>query len=169
MSQTEHITIQGIPFRVPMRYQPGHQLSENEASALNQTLHENLRNIWAPRVKRATEAGESQEALQEQFDAYAAEYQFGRRQRRTNGPSDEAPVRNLAMSMARDIVRRAVREKGLDWSTSKVSEAARQLLERQGPDGTLMQTARARVEAEQAAGQSVQEDVDTILFQDQAA
>jgi hypothetical protein len=167
MSQTEQITIQGHPFRVPMRYQPGHQLSENEANALNQTLHENLRNIWSPRVKRALGEGTSPEQLQEEFDRYAAEYQFGRRQRRAGGDSasSETKVMSVALSLARDIVRRAVRDKGLDWSTTRVSEAAKQLLDRQGPDGALVQSARARVEAEQTAGQSVQEDVDSIVYQ----
>ena len=172
MSRHEQITIQGNPFRVPMRYHEGHTLSQNEADALNQTLHENLRNIWSPKVKKALETGEENlEALQAEFDRYAAEYQFGVRRRPRGAQGATEPVEGIALNMARDLVRKAVKSKGLDWSTSKITEAARQLLERQGPEGPLMQAARQRAEAERMAGQTVMEDIEGLLYQqqDQAA
>ena len=161
MSDHEQITIQETPFRVPMRYQAGHQLNDREAMALNQALHENLRNIWAPKVKKGLENGETPETLQAQFDEYAQSYEFGRRRTRRSGGPDPVPA--IALTMAKDIVRRAVKEKGLDWPTAKVSEAAQQLLDRQGPDGPLVQAARQRAEAERAAGESVMAEVGAVL------
>ena len=47
----EQIIIQGVTFNVPTPYAEGHVLATNEASALNQLLHENLRNNFASKVK----------------------------------------------------------------------------------------------------------------------
>lgn len=163
MSEHEQITIQQTPFRVPMRYAAGHTLNDNEAAALNQTLHENLRNIWAPKVKAGLANGETPETLQAKFDAYAAEYQFGRRRGPRGTPTSPDPVPAIALAMAKDIVRKAVKEKNLGWPTSKISEAAKQFLDRQGPDGALMQAARQRHEAERAAGEAAMAEVDAVL------
>ena len=46
-ASTDEITIAGQVFSVPVRYAAGHVLTEGEASALNQTYHENLRNNFA--------------------------------------------------------------------------------------------------------------------------
>ena len=59
----DQITIQGQVFRVPLRYKAGDVLKENEAGALNQTYHENLRNNFASKVRDGVEAGASNEAL----------------------------------------------------------------------------------------------------------
>jgi len=167
MSEHEQITIQQTPFRVPMRYKAGDTLTDNEAAALNQTLHENLRNIWAPKVKSGLANGETPETLQAKFDAYAADYQFGRRRapRGTGGILGVTidPVPALALTMARTIIGKAVKEKNLGWPTSKISEAAKQLLDRQGPDGPIMQGARARWEAERAAGEAAMAEVGAVL------
>lgn len=163
MSEHEQITIQKTPFRVPMRYAAGHTLTDNEAAALNQTLHENLRNIWAPKVKSGLANGETPETLQAKFDAYAADYQFGRRRAPRGGSTGPDPVPAIALAMARDIVRKAVKEKNLGWSTTKISTAAKQLLDRQGPDGTLMQAARQRHAAETAAGEAIMTEVSEVL------
>lgn len=162
MSEHEQITIQQTAFRVPMRYQAGHALTENEAMALNQTLHENLRNIWAPKVKVGLANGETPETLQTKFDAYAENYTFGRRRIRsgTTGPD---PVATVALAMARDFVRKIVKDKNLGWPTAKISEGARQLLKHQGPDGPLMQAARQRIEAERAAGEASMAEVGAVL------
>jgi hypothetical protein len=163
MSEHEQITIQQTPFRVPMRYQAGHTLNDNEAAALNQTLHENLRNIWAPKVKSGLANGETPETLQAKFDAYAAEYEFGRRRAPRGTHTGPDPVPAIALAMAKDIVRKAVKAKGLSWYTSKISEAAKQLLDRQGPEGALIQAARQRAEAERAAGEAAMAEVTEVL------
>lgn len=163
MSEHEQITISGKSFRVPMRYAAGHALSEGEATALNQTLHGALRNIWAPKVKVGLANGETPETLQAKLDAYAADYKLGTRQRRGAQAPGPDPANAIALAMARDLVRKAVKAKGLSWSTTKISEAASQLLARQGDNGTLVTQARQRVEAERIAGQAIMDDVDSVL------
>src|SRR5262245_45849295 len=73
----DQITIQGQTFKVPIRYSAGHQLTDGEAGALNQTFHENLRNNFASKVRDGIEAGVPVETLQQQLDDYATDYQFG--------------------------------------------------------------------------------------------
>lgn len=121
-AQYDQITIQGQTFKVPIRYAAGHTLTEGEASALNQTLHENLRNNFAKKVAEGTEAGTGLEVLQQQLDDYANEYQFGVR---TGGGGFKGdPVMTLAMNISREMVRGAIKAKGLsadDWPPSRIS------------------------------------------------
>ena len=159
----DEIQIQGENFRVPMRYAAGHQLTEGEASALNQTLHENLRNNFAKRVVEGKEAGVPLETLQQQLDDYANDYKFGVR---TGGGFRGDPVMTLAMNVARELVRQAIKAKGLnqdDWPASKISTAAKALLDSQGENGKILQTARAQVEAEKQAAAEAMVSVNEIL------
>src|SRR5262245_48329413 len=159
----DQITIQGKPFRVPVRYAAGHTLNEGEAGALNQTLHENLRNNFASKVRDGLEAGLSDEVLQQQRDDYAAEYAFGVR---TGGGYRGDPVTTLAMNAARLIIRQAVKSKGFnedEWPASRVSQAAKALLDQQGADGKIMAAARAQVEAEKQAAAEAMTSVNEIL------
>jgi len=160
----DQITIQGHPFRVPIRYAAGHPLTDGEASALNQTLHENLRNNFAKKVAEGTEAGVSMEVLQQQLDDYANDYQFGVR---TGGGGFRGdPVMTLSMNIARELVRNAIKAKGLnaeDWPASKVSQAAKSLLDAQGDDGKIVATARKQVEAEKEAAKEAMSSVSELL------
>ena len=162
----DQITIQGHPFRVPLRYKAGHVLLENEAGALNQTLHENLRNNFAKKVAEGTEAGVPIETLQQQLDDYASEYQFGVR---TGGGGFRGdPVMTLAMNYAREVVRQAIKSRNLnadEWPASKVTTAAKALLDTQGENGKILQTARQQVEAEKAAAKEAMAGVNEILDQ----
>ena len=162
----DQITIQGSVFRVPIRYAAGHTLTEGEASALNQTLHENLRNNFAKKVAEGTEAGIPLETLQQQLDDYANDYQFGVR---TGGGGFRGdPVMTLAMNAAREIVRQAIKLKGYDaeeWPASRVSQAAKGLLDSQGENGKILQTARQTIEAERAAAKEAMTSVNEILGQ----
>jgi glucuronate isomerase len=165
----DQITIQGQTFRVPLRYAAGHVLKENEAGALNQTLHENLRNNFAKKVAEGLEANTGMEVLQQQLDDYAAEYEFGVRGG-GGGPRD--PVRTLAMNVARDLIRRTLKSKGIDldqWPASKISQAASQLLDSQGEDGRIISHARQQVEAEKAAAQAAMAEVGEIVDQANSA
>jgi hypothetical protein len=160
----DQITIQGHPFRVPIRYIAGHQLTDGEASALNQTLHENLRNNFAKKVAEGTEAGVPVETLQQQLDDYANDYQFGVR---TGGGGYRGdPVMTLAMNYARDVVRLAIKQRGLnaeDWPAPRVTVAAKALLDQQGDDGKIVTTARQQVDAEKAAAKEAMQGVNDIL------
>src|SRR5215475_6605845 len=138
----DQITIQGHVFRVPIRYAAGHTLNDGEAGALNQTLHENLRNNFASKVRDGVEANVPLETLQQQLDDYASDYQFGVR---TGGGFRGDPVMTLAMNAAREVIRQAIKAKGLDmdeWPASKITTAAKSLLEVQGADGVIITMAR---------------------------
>jgi len=160
----DQITIQGQTFKVPIRYAAGHPLTEGEASALNQTLHENLRNNFAKRVGEGVEAGIGVEVLQQQLDDYASEYQFGVR---TGGGGFRGdPVMTLAMGSAREMIRTVIKTKGLDpeeWPPVRISQAARALLESQGDDGKIVQVARKQVEAEREAAKDAMASVQELL------
>lgn len=164
MAEYDQIVIQGQTFKVPLRYKAGDTLKENEAAALNQTYHENLRNNFASRVRDGVEEGKGLDVLQQQFDDYANDYQFGVR---TGGGGYRGdPVMTLSMNIARELVRQAIKAKGLDtedWPASRVSTTAKALLDQQGADGAIVATARKQIEAEKAAGQAAMSEVNDIL------
>lgn len=77
------ITVQGLNFDAPEPYSAGHVLLANEANQLNTVFAENLRNNFASAVKDAkSDHGDKLPAdviedLRNQFESYAATYQFG--------------------------------------------------------------------------------------------
>lgn len=164
----DQITIQGQVFKVPIRYAAGHTLTDGEAGALNQTLHENLRNNFAKKVSEGQEAGVPLETLQQQLDDYANDYQFGVR---TGGGGFRGdPVMTLAMNIARELLRSAIKaKKGTagfeedDWPASRISQYARALLEQEGEDGKIMQAARQQVEAEKTAAKAAMASVTELI------
>jgi hypothetical protein len=166
MANGETITIQGQTFRVQPRYAAGHQLKENEASALNQTYFENLRNNFAKKVSDGLEAGTGLDVLQQQLDDYAAEYEFGAR---TGGGGFRGdPVMTYAMGISREMVRNAIKAKGLnldDYPASKITQTARALIDSQGPDGKIVTTAREQVAREKAAASEAMAEIGEILDQ----
>lgn len=120
---TQTITIAGRSFTVEPRYAEGHTLSANEASALNQTFFENLRNNFAGKAKEG--------GTQEEFDQYSSAYQFGVRTGGGGGSRD--PIEVEAMSLARDAVRKGIVAAGkkiADFSAKTISEAAAKLLDK---------------------------------------
>ncbi len=161
----DQITIKGHPFRVPVRYAAGHTLTDGEAIALNQALHEHLRNNFAKKVADGVEANVPVETLQQQLDDYANGYQFGMRAGRGGGFRGD-PVMTLAMSYARDVVRQAIKSRNLsndDWPAPRITTAAKALLETQGNDGKIIQTARQQVEAERSTAKEAMQGVNEIL------
>lgn len=157
----ETITIAGHAFQVPLRYKEGDELSAGEASALNQTYHENLRNNFAKKVKEGTDAGVGLDVLQDQLNAYAAEYQFGVRSGGGGGPRD--PVMTEGMRIARDKVKEQLKaaianpqskyynRKISDFKAEVIGEAAKALLAR---DPAILELAKKRVAELQSAATS---------------
>lgn len=144
---THQITISGKPYDVEARYAEGHVLTANEASALNQTFFENLRNNFASRAKE----GEDQTA----FNEYAASYQFGVR---TGGGGSRDPVESEAMNMARDTIKATIKKAGKnvsDFSAKSISEAAVKLLDK---DPTIRELAKKRVEEMQSNASAAVDD-----------
>lgn len=144
------ITIAGKTFNAPQPYAAGHELTANEASALNQTYAENLRNNFASKVKEADEAGSfDQDVFQSKFDEYADEYEFGVR---TGGGRTGDPVQAEAMSICRELVRKAIVKQGkklADYSAAKITELAKAQLAKSDDPKTqqIYATAKTRVEA----------------------
>lgn len=148
----EQITIAGETFNAPVRYKEGDELTAGEASALNQTFHENLRNNFAKKVKDAKEKGDyDNEVLQLEFDDYAKEYQFGVR---TGGGPVRDPVLAEAMAIAKSQIRVALKKKGVKLNlvaAAAITEAAQKLIAR---TPQIMELAKQRVEEAQAVAAS---------------
>lgn len=129
------ITIAGLVFAAPAPYSEGHVLSANEAQVLNQTLAENLRNNFASHVKKtAEEAGGLENvdkaALEAEFETYISEYEFG--VRRSGGASKLDARTRIALGLAKDAVRAAIRAKGIKVKSvdpEKIQTLAAGLLE----------------------------------------
>jgi hypothetical protein len=166
----EQITVAGKVFNAPIRYEEGHELTAGEASALNQTFHENLRNNFAKRVKEADEAGAFDEAaMQAEFDAYAEQYQFGVRS--GGGGVSRDPVMQAAMNIAKTQIRAAIKKKygnSVKVDNATITDKAKQLLA--SPKGEpIMSLAKQRVAEEQAAAADDLGDLVADLPEKQAA
>ena len=123
---TREISISGLPITVPQPYSEGHSLSAAEAYVLNQTYAENIRNNSTALIKKhlADHKVEKVEALPHdaiadlkgKIHAYASDYEFSGTGR--GGPRASIdPVAREAHKMAGDMVRTALRGKGVDLKT----------------------------------------------------
>lgn len=147
----EQYTIAGQTFNVFQPYAEGHVLTANEASSMNQTFAENIRNNFAKRVKEAVDAGTfDQDMLQSQLDDYMNDYEFG--VRTGGGGRVGNPVEAEALRIAKDKVRAALQRKGeklSDYTAAAITEAAKGVLA--GPRGDEIR-AVAKTIVEAAAG-----------------
>ena len=157
----EQITIAGKTFNVPVRYEEGHELTAGEASALNQTYHENLRNNFARKVEEVANGGnltsDQLDELQEKLDKYAEEYEFGVR---VGGFTRGDPIKSEAMKIARDKVWELLKKKGKkrkDVDAAAVNEYAKKLLDKYNDE--IMALAKQRVEEAQALAAGDLEDL----------
>jgi hypothetical protein len=156
--QTTQITIQKQLFTVPQPYVEGHTLSAVEASVLNQTFAENLRNNFAAQMKRALEETPPKDLTQTDLDAYAANYKFGVR---GGGPRAFVdPVAREATKLAEATIRAAIKrkkEKDSSFDPKSISdenfdELVQSLL---AQDSTIMEQAKIIVAARSAAVKEV--------------
>jgi hypothetical protein len=160
---TEEFTIQGLTFAVPQPYVAGQlDLTEGEASALNQTFAENIRNNFAGTIqqaevdyRKANGLAEGAEVPKDQLDKdslttklaeYAKSYEFGVRSvRGARIPMD--PVGREAYRIAGELIRNALKAKNVKLdSVSKewMAQAVKDLVEAQ-PDITA--EAKRRVDS----------------------
>ncbi len=151
----DDLTIGGPNFSVPLPYEEGHVLRANEAEVLNQTYCENLRNNFSKTVAEAVAAAEESggsldiPGLQKELTEYVQEYDFGVRR---GGFRTTDPVRQVAMEMARDKVRKALKRAGhklADVGSAKISELAARAIE---TNPGFMEKAREQVERAQEVG-----------------
>lgn len=105
---TGNFTIQKEVFQIPRPFAEAHPCSVAEAGVLNQTLAENTRNSFNKRVAEMVEDGTfDHNKMQAEIDEWLEQYEFG--VRRGRGPVD--PIERETLTIAKDIVRGALREK----------------------------------------------------------
>ncbi len=100
---TVQFTVAGQTLNVPEPYTEGHVLNAAEASVLNQTYRENVRNGIAPKVKE--HPADAQAILNE----FVENYSFGERRARVQ----LNPVDSEAKKIAVKLVAQALSEKGI--------------------------------------------------------
>lgn len=141
----ETYTIAGKSHAIAQPYHTEHKLTPGEVSQLNQVYAENVRNNLATKVKSEEEAGTyDAEAFQAFVDDYCESYEMGVR---TGGGRSGDPVQAEALNIARDLVRKAIRTKGLklaDVPAAKITALAKAAIEK---NPHILETARQRVEA----------------------
>ena len=146
----EQITIAGNTFNVPVRYEEGHELTAGEASALNQTYHENIRNNLAKLAKEGL-------LSQEKVDEYAGQYQFGVRAAGAGVSRD--PVMSEAMRIAKKQIAELLKKSGKkvgDYTVETINGAAKALLAK---DPAIMDLARQRVAEQQSLAADGLDDI----------
>lgn len=156
----EQITIAGQSFNVPLRYEEGHELTSGEASALNQTYHENIRNNLAKKAKDG-------ELTQADVDTYADSYQFGVRAAGTGVTRD--PVMAEAMRIAKKQIGELLKQNSKsirDYEASALNEAARKLIAK---DSAILTLAKQRVAEQQSLAQADLGDILSGLTEKPAA
>lgn len=158
----EEITIGGQTFKVAPQYKEGDTLSANEASALNQTLFENLRNNFASKVKEGSAAGVDHAVMQSQLDTYAEAYEFGMR---SGGGGRRDPVRSEALAIAAEMVKNKIKEKGKklsDYSPKQITDLAKQAID-SGRYPNIWEMAKDRVEQQKQVANEAATELDDLL------
>lgn len=148
-------------WEVPMPFTAGHVLKANEAEQLNQVLHENLRNNFAPTVKKAREEqGDDfdQSTLQGELNEYILEYDFGVRRGGMFRPKD--PVEAASLDIARELVRAALKREGVklkDVTAATITQEALKAIEKYPQ---IREQAEKVVEAQKSATAGISLEVD---------
>lgn len=161
------VTISGETFEIAAPYVAGHVLNEAEASVLNQTYLENIRNNAAGRIKAAKEAaekagtsfsldapigGEGEDAgksLRQLISEYATTYEFGVRVARNSEPAD--PVEREARVIAREAISAKLRQSNVKRKDI-ADEAFEQALAKLAASDNVLAEARRRVDARNSIG-----------------
>ena len=102
-----NITIRGQSFSVPNKYAEGHVLTANEASVLNQTRRENIRNNCAAAVKAFESSEIDEAAMKKRVGSYIDSYEFGQV---TGGGNRLSDVEREARIIARRSVMAAIKK-----------------------------------------------------------
>lgn len=140
------LSIAGSAFTVMERYEEGHELTAGEASALNQTLRENVRNNLAKK----------EGLTQEQVDAYATEYQFGVRTTGAGRTSD--PVMAEYMRLAKDKIKQMLKAKGKKAEADAITLAAKNMLNTEHGK-PIWALAQQRVQEQQSLAADALDDI----------
>lgn len=163
------LTVQGITFPLPLtpRYSEGHVLTLVEASVLNQTFAENLRNNWAGRMKAhldkvakdvPTESLDASiiEQLRTDFVEYAGTYTFGFRQPRIVLD----PIEHLARKLAKETILSALRERKIDVKTISAEKMEEYVTSLLGKRPDLRKEAKRRIDATKKVSSDIFAELD---------
>lgn len=173
-------TVQGVEVDVRIPYVAGQVINEAEASTLNQTFVENIRNNTSTRVKRAQKAwleaelaeGEEphteanfvpSEELLKEIQAYADSYAFGVKRISNLEPAD--PVEKEARKIARQQINEALKARGIKFvgKDRQISEDKyEELLAAQSQKEEVVKEAQRRVNVAKKIGDT-ELDLDGIL------
>lgn len=144
--ERQELTINGNTFTVMERYEEGHEITAGEASALNQTLRENVRNNLSKK----------EGLTQEQVDAYANEYQFGIRTPGAGRTSD--PVMAEYMRLAKAKIKEMLKAKGKKADGDAITEAAKKMLDTEHGK-PIWALAQQRVQEQQSLANDTLDDI----------
>lgn len=155
----KEITIAGISYSAPLPYAEGHVLTAGEAAAMNQVLHENVRNNMALRVTKAKEELQEGVTLDEaklrgEFEAYAQSYEFGTRNAGGSATPRASldPVEREAINLAKQLVRQALKANNYSIKAvgeEKIGELAKELL---ANNPAITEQAKSIVESRKQVG-----------------
>ena len=109
---TKQMSIMGVVVTVPQPYAAGHQITEAEAAALNQTLAENISNNRRKLVKEMQEAGAAEEKIVAMVEEYAATYEFTLASVGSSTTRMD-PLTREAYAIARDYLNALIKEQGM--------------------------------------------------------
>ena len=127
---TDSITVAGEVVKVHVPYVKGHSVDELEASTLNQTRKENIRNNLREIFKKEKKKGANSAALQVLATKYSQEYNFGQS---GGGGATMDPVDKESIAIATDAIKKAMRADGKspkDVSAKDLRAAALKVIER---------------------------------------
>ena len=144
------MTIVGSTFTVRAPYLEGDVLTAAEASTLNQTWRENIRNNKADAVSKMKADGVEFGNIQQMITDYEVDYEFG--VRGGGGPRSSDPIQTEANRIARNLLKAAISQnpdlKMTDYTTEQTRGLVKQIL---GENPAIMDQAKANVEATNAA------------------
>lgn len=146
---TGPLTIAGQAFTVNRPFAEGHVCTAGEASALNISFAEAIRNLFSDKVKAGKEV-DGTPVTQADVDATMATYALGIRSGNGGGGRTSDPVEAQAMEIARGKVREAIRKQGFSLKDTKDSEITRLAKEALGKHPEWRDIAKQMVAAAQS-------------------
>jgi hypothetical protein len=150
------IRINQYAFSIPLRFRAGHELSQNEADALNGLRAENIRNNvkrWIDEATKGLPPGElltpdALSALQDRVSEYARDYEFGPKGEPKGGIRKTAfEIELLAIATSR------VEEQARAMDITLSEEGFAEAVESQMKLAIVIEEARRRVSARQELAQ----------------
>lgn len=143
------MTISGVVFEVAHKYSEGHQLTSDEAAALNSLFFSGLSAKLKPLVVKAQKAAGSLElddGTKSDLLAKLAEFSRTHTFTQKSGNSYD-PVQREAFKMVKPQVINALKQKGLDPKSLPEGRLEEIMLQLLGKRADIMAEARRRVEA----------------------